>query len=266
MDEVGVFVLALFREAPYEYFQFGTDDAADRRDAYLRHFLRQMASYGFRRRRMYGGGMRGLVEYVPQRAIELAGEALRRDLTGVEDYEDVQRRFGQFYLHLLNYHAAVIRGGRSGWISKEPPYGRHADQLLAMVPNGRLVVLARDGRASALSMYRRRWMSSVRGCMERWGVFAEMTLRSLERAPREPVLFVRYEDLVRDFEAQLTRIHRFFELPEPDFGAIYRSAEADLIPNPQSLDRWKDTVENDDLRWFDRQYGELMERLGYTDA
>jgi hypothetical protein len=263
MDEIGVFVLAALREAPYEYYQFGADDAAERRAAYLDYFLRQMRTYAFRRRRIYGAGMRGLIEYVPGRAIHMAGEALAADLPGLGSFEEITRRFGDFYQHLLNYHAALIHGAPSGWISKEPPYGRHADELLALVPNGRLVVLARDGRASALSMYRRRWMDSVRGCMERWGTFAEMTLRALEKAPADQVLLLRYEDMVRDFETNLSRIHKFFELPAPAFDRIYAAPpEAGLVPNPESLDRWKSAVDPSDVRWFAERYGETMERLG----
>ena len=266
MDEIGVFVLAALREAPYEYYQFGADDAAERRAAYVDHFLSQMRTYAFRRRKVYGAGMRGLIEYVPRRAIHMAGEALAADLPGLTSFEEITRRFGDFYLHLLNYHAALIHGGPSGWISKEPPYGRHADELLALVPNGKLVILARDGRASALSMYRRRWMDSVRGCMERWGTFAEMTLRALDNAPADRVLLLRYEDMVRDFETNLSRVHEFFALPEPDFDRIYAaSAEEGLVPNPESLERWKSAVDPSDVRWFSERYGETMERLGYEN-
>jgi len=265
MDEVGVFVLAAFREAAYEYYQFGTDDAAERRAAYVRYFLHQMRTYAFRRRRVYGSGMRGLIEYVPGRAIEMAGAALESELPQLQTFDEITRRFGAFYTHLLNYHAAIIHGGRSGWISKEPPYGRHADELLSLVPNGKLVLLARDGRASALSMYRRRWMDSVRGCMERWGTFAEMTLRALERAPAEQVLLLRYEDVVRNFEENLSRVHAFFSLPEPDFAAIHEAEDPALRPRASSLDRWRDEIDSEDLEWFSRHYGSTMERLGYTD-
>jgi hypothetical protein len=265
MDEIGVFVLSLLRAAPYEYYQFGTDNAAARRAAYLEYFLAQFKRYAFRRRNMYGAGMRGLVDYVPMRAIDLAGRALAQDVARLSSFEEIRQRFGEFYLHLLNYHAAIIHGESSGWINKEPPYGRHADDLFAMVPHARLVVLARDGRASAVSMYRRRWMDSIRACMERWGTFAQMTVDALENAPAEGVLLIRYEDLVRDFETKLSEIHRFLSLPHPDFDSIYAAGKAGLAPDPESLDKWRSSVNNADLDWFSEHYGNLMERLGYED-
>jgi hypothetical protein len=263
IDEVGVFVMALLREAPYEYYQLGTDNAAWRREAYLDYFLKQMKRYAFQRRRMYGAGMRGLSDYVPERALVVAGQRLKEDLSGQTQLAGISRSFGNFYVHLLNYHAAIVRGGASSWVSKEPPYGRHADELFCMVPEGKLVVLLRDGRASALSMYKRRWMDSVRACMERWGTFAEMTLEAVERSPSDRVLLVRYEDLVRDFKAQLSQIHRFLDLPAPDLGLLESHPDASLRPQPESLDRWQREVTTEDAEWFGATYGGLMERLGY---
>lgn len=266
MDEVGVFVMAALREAAYEYYQLGTDDAARLRAPYVHHFLTQMHRYAFDRRRMYGSGMRGLCDYVPRRALRLAGRSLAEDLPAHSTLPEITERFGRFYLHLLNYHAAIIHGSRSEWISKEPPYGRHADQLLAMVPHGRLLVLARDGRASALSMYRRGWERSIRACMQRWGEFARMTTEALDRLPSgdERVLVLRYEDVVRDFDTQLRRIHAFFDLPEPAFERIL--ADETLRPQSVSLEKWREEIGAEDLAWFDASYGGLMERLGYREV
>ena len=76
MDEIGVFVLSLIRSAPYEYYQLGIDDSVEKRANYVKYFLRQVQTYAFKRRNIYGSGMLGLVDYVPRRAIVKAGEAL----------------------------------------------------------------------------------------------------------------------------------------------------------------------------------------------
>jgi hypothetical protein len=112
-------------------------------------------------------------------------------------------------------------------------------------------------------MFKRRWMSSVRECMERWGEFARMTADAVERAPTDQVLLLRYEDLVRYFEPELARIHHFFELPEPQFDVILSNADETLRPQPAGLDRWAGEIADEDLRWFEVTYGDLMERLGY---
>ncbi len=261
MDEVGVFVLSLIRSAPYEYYQLGIDDSVERRANYVRYFLNQVHKYAFKRRNIYGAGMLGLVDYVPRRAISLAGRALAADLPQLTTLPEITRRFGDFYLHLLNYHAAIIAGSASSWVNKEPPYGRHADELLAMVPHARLVILARDGRATALSMYKRRWMDSVRACMDRWGEFTRMTVEALDRCPADQVLVVPYHRLVGDFDTSLSEIHRFLELPEPDFDRLRNHPDKTLVPQPRPLDRWKEEIAPDDIAYFDETYGYLMERL-----
>ena len=262
MDEVGIFVLSMIREAPYEYYQLGTDDSVEKRAYYLDYFLKQVHRYAFKRRNMYGSGMRGLIDYVPRRSIVEAGKALKADLPLLSDLPGITKRFGDFYLHLLNCHAAIIHGSASSWINKEPPYGRHADALLRMVPHARLVVLVRDGRATALSMYKRRWMSSVRACMDRWGEFTRMTVEALGRTPPDRVLVLAYGQLVQNFEENLFRIHAFFDLPEPDFDGLRNHPDKTLLPRTESLDRWKKEIDKPDIEYFDRTYGSLMEAFG----
>ncbi|MFP4011559.1 MAG: sulfotransferase, partial [Spirochaetaceae bacterium] len=106
--------------------------------------------------------------------------------------------------------------------------------------------------------------ATTRECMSRWAVFSRMTADALQRCPSEQVLLLRYEDLVRDFETQLPRIHEFFGLPAPDFGRLYATGDDSLKPQPASLDTWKREVSAADLQWFEREHGELMARLGYT--
>jgi hypothetical protein len=129
-----------------------------------------------------------------------------------------------------------------------------------MVPGARLMILARDGRATALSMYKRRWMATVRACMDRWGEFAGMTAAALKRCPADRVLVVRYEDLVRNFEEELARVHSFFSLPAPDFDLIRKGD--DLMPQPRSLDKWKSEADKADVAYFDGKYGAVMDAFG----
>jgi hypothetical protein len=263
IGEHGMFVLSLFREAPYEYYQLGTTGAAQKREHYLDYFLTQVRRYAFRRRRLYGSGIKGMIRYVPRRAIDRAGEWLREELRSVSAFPEIKRCFGDFYLALHNYHAAVIRGASAGWVNKEPPYGRHADTLLGMVPHARLVVMARDGRASALSMYKRGWTSTLRGAMERWREFAERTVEAVERCPENAVLIVHYEDMVREFEQTLKKVFRHFEIPLDVVDRILSSGYAESLPRNDSLERWKDEIDTHELNWFEEHCRPIMKRLGY---
>lgn len=263
MGEQGLFVLSMFRDAPYEYLQFGGVQAG--RERYLDYLYRMLTKYAYKRRRMYGGGLKGLMRFLPKRAIDLAFPKLRQDLRECNNLAAAQVAFGDFYQSLFNYHAAVLFGHPAAWISKEPPYGRHADDLFKFVPTARLLVMARDGREAALSMFKRGWMDSVRGCMQRWAEFTSMTLDALDRSPEGQWKLVRYDDLVRDFGEQLSDVFEHLELPKPDVGKILDSGKKELIPRSDSLQSWKKTISKEDIDWFASQYGDLMERIGYRE-
>lgn len=263
IGEQGLFVLSMLREAPYEYYQFGGGEAGRRR--YLDYFYRIVSRWGYKRRRIYGGGLKGPMRYIPRRAIDLSFALLTEELETLQDFNAITLAFGRFYTRLLDYHAAVMFDAPAPWVSKEPPYGRHADTLFQFVPNGRLVVLGRDGRQIALSMYKRGWMRTVRGCMERWATFTASTLDAVDRAPADKVQLLRYDRLVEEFETVLPETFRFLELPSPNMESLLNSGRKELIPHSGGLARWKNEIDSKDVDWFNENYGHLMERLGYRE-
>lgn len=202
--------------------------------------------------------MLGLCDLVPRRVVKAALDGLEERLDEARRLEEIQRCFGDFYLWLFNAHARLVAGGRP-WISKEPPYGRNADQLFRMIPHGRLVVLVRDGRDVALSMHERAWHPTVRHAMDRWRHFAEMTVRALERCPDDRHLVVRYRDLVLNFRSCTRAITEFLELPNLDVSTV---EERDLMADDTNLERWKYELPSNDREYFASTCGRVMKRFG----
>jgi hypothetical protein len=261
IGEQGLFVLSMLREAPYEYYQFGGRAAG--RTRYLDFFEQNILRWAYKRRRIYGAGLKGLMRYIPKRAVHIAMAELRRELEDLYDLDEIREAFGRFYQRLMNYHAATLFGSPRPWVSKEPPYGRHAAELFQFVPNGRLIVLARDGREIALSMHKRGWSETVRGSMQRWATFTRMTLDALEQVPSGNARIFKYDDTLTNFEERLPEIFSHLELPRPDTAAILASGKKKLIPRTDSIGAWRREISSEDQAWFDDQYGSLMERLGY---
>lgn len=253
--EIGLFDLAQFRGAPYEYLQYANLPQRDVYRSYFREFVLRRAYFI---RRNLDGTMLGLCDLVPRRVVKSALDRLDHRLDEARTLEAIERCFGDFYLWLFNAHAELVADGRP-WISKEPPYGRNADQLFRMIPHARLVVLARDGRDVALSMHERGWHPSVRHAMDRWRHFAAMTARALDDCPDGRWMVVRYRDLVTDFEDRMGAITDVLDLPPLDPGALER---AGLAPDPASLDRWKTELADGDRDYFAATCGDLMERFG----
>jgi len=261
IGEHGAFVLSPLRLAGYEYYQTVGGEASRRR--YLRYFRDFVSGPAFERRRVYGHGLRGLSRIVPRRAIAIAWEALGAELAGAHTLPECNACFGRFYSRLLDFHS-LLENGTLRWISKEPPYGRHVDDLCAMIPDARVVLTCRDGRDTALSMHRKGWHATLVQCIDRWRTFTDQTLNAIERVPRGNVLLVRYEDLALDLEAQVRRILDCFGIDAPpDLSTALQGEDFAHAPLANNSGKWTAAYRPEELEHFERTCGATMRRLGY---
>lgn len=254
--EMGLFDLSQFRGASYEYFQYANLRSSHVYRRYFRDFILDRA-YFIRRR--LDGTLLGLCDLVPRRVVAAALSALDVRLEASRSLDECEQAFGDFYRWLFNAHAQLV-SGEAEWISKEPPYGRHADELLRMIPDGKLVVLVRDGRDVALSMHSSRWHPSVEHAIDRWRHFTSMTREALERCPEDRVRVVRYEDLVESFEQELRGICEFLDLPV--IARAHLDSLGDLHPRARSVGRWRHEMSERDCYHFNETCGELMRSFG----
>lgn len=258
ITEIGLFNYAQFRKAPYEYYYYATR-TRDGRRRYMEFWRRFMMDWAYDSKRALENGPRGLRDLVPRRAVRIALEELEARLENTQDLSGVCVAFGDFYTWLFNFHA-VVSSGEPLWVSKEPAYGRHADDLFRMMPRAKLVVLTRDGRDVALSMVERGWHPLLRQAIDRWREFALMTLEALDKVDADRYLLVRYEDMVVDYDAEICRIMAFLELPLLSGGAM-----TDRIrPDAASVRRWKREMSQTDVQYFLESCSSIMERLGYS--
>ena len=104
------------------------------------------------------------------------------------------------------FRAYASLAGKSRWGDKTPAYLHHVDELLAIWPDARLIVLVRDGRDVALSIVglpfgpnnvwaaARTWAAGIRRGQE------------TERRHPDQVLTLRYEDLASEPRREVERI------------------------------------------------------------
>ncbi|MFO7588834.1 MAG: sulfotransferase [Gemmatimonadota bacterium] len=258
IGEHGVFVLSQFRGAAYEFYQAPRGEVTRR--AYLGYFRSFMLDYAYDRHRIYGVGGHGLRNWMPRHPIRAALDRLESEAMAAPTLAECQLCFGRFYSRLMTI-AAVLEADTTSWVSKEPPYGRHATDLHALIPDCRLVVLARDGRDTALSMAKLGWHGGdVRRCMDRWKAFAGQSLEAIERLPETSVLLLRYEDVIEDASASLQRVLDFFGFGGLDLPSTPPSLEPPLRGN---TGKWIGKLDSESREYFDRTCGELSRRLGY---
>jgi hypothetical protein len=117
--------------------------------------------------------------------------------------------------------------GRRRWGDQDAEIERHADRLLAELPDARIIHLVRDplSRYTSLALERRCTLGGVGDATAAWLISARRALRNRHRH-RGRYLIVRAEDLATNTTAELSRVCRFIGeayLPEmesvvmPDF-------------------------------------------------
>jgi len=257
ISEIGFFDLSQFCGAPYEYYQrcsFPRD-----RMLYMNYFRNFVLRRAYFRNRRMRGGLRGLCDLLPQRGVKIALDHLQKELCDVRSLEECQLAFGRFYLWLFNFRSAIA--DRKRWISKEPPYGRRADQLFAMVPNAKLIVMARDGRDTALAMFRDGRHPTVRDAINLWRSFTNMALKAQEQCPSTQYLVVRYEDLVLSFPEKINEIFNFFDIGGLDIFSLLQNPV--LKPSTLTMRRWEAEMSKEDQAYFAATCSSLMTSLGY---
>lgn len=168
---------------------------------------------------------------------------------------------------------------------KTPDYCERLPALHALFPWVKTIHIVRDGRDVALSTLE--WARTNRGpgrfrlwpdhpvavCALWWRSKVSVGRRDGRALGADRYIEVRYEDLVRDSEANLRRIAEFLELPfSPAMlayhvGKVRRSnglsaKEAWLPPTPK-LREWRTQMPKRDVELFEALAGDLLTDLGY---
>jgi hypothetical protein len=209
-------------------------------------------------------------------------EALARRCSHLVEFGD------RFFARLLESE------GAARWIDKSPQNARVARRLLEWFPRGRFLHVVRDGRDAVCSLRtypRERFVGGRRvpaptvdrpvdSCARTW--VAETTA-GLETRGHSRHLEVRYEDLVRQPEAEVRRICAFLgEDFAPAMLAALDPTAADssdpvvsarFVNNPEAADaihhasigRWRKELTPHERRIVHENAGELLIELGYVE-
>ncbi len=157
----------------------------------------------------------------------------------------------------------------------------HFDRWLANWPRARFVHIVRDGRdvaASHLRSDRHLFYTSITHAAEGWSSLIAAT-RSL--VDSGDVCELRYEDLVRDPEAQLRRILEHVGLPWDRAVLDHTATPHDLLRRPHehpsadavgrplnraAIGRWRADLTPEERSVFEGVCGEWLRVLGYSDG
>lgn len=178
------------------------------------------------------------------------------------------------------FRAYASLAGKSRWGDKTPAYLHHVEELLAVWPDARFIVLVRDGRDVALSI-----MGLPFGPNNVWAAarnWATGVRRGQEAERRHPgqVLMLRYEDLASEPKRETERACEFLGLAfDEEMLAIERTDAAKLAKgqegwftnvwagiNTSAVGKWRRQMTPAQQAVFAAVASDELRALGYETA
>jgi hypothetical protein len=180
------------------------------------------------------------------------------------------------------YESYALARGKARYGDKTPSYMQELDVLERVFPEAQYVHLVRDGRDAALSFIEMRRrprfnFARPRGLAtfaSQWQLEVEGA-RELGRRIPERYHEVRYEDLVREPQAELERVSDFLGLEfEPAMLSYHEGVDASTLPDHPLLAepptagtrRWQEQMSAADVQVFEAIAGDTLSELGYERA
>ena len=162
-----------------------------------------------------------------------------------------------------------IGAGQMHVAERTPWHVYHLPLIAEIYPDARFVHVIRDGRDAARSIVAQQWgPDTVEGAAEEW---RSSVAAGLAAAPAlgERLLELRYEDVLADPRAAITRIYAHHGLDGGiDEALAAAGEEANVGPHDERIGtaKWRDDWGRRELSDFERVAGDLLRELGYAQG
>jgi len=194
------------------------------------------------------------------------------ELSGIEERLALDRRFRAQRLAVepVADYPALVRSflrqirQRKGKPQVGATLHAHFDRIPRIWEEPRVLHLVRDGRDVALSRVRMGWAGTPWTAVHTWIQAEEQWDRIAPSLPAGSWLELRFEDLVRDPRATLTRICAFLGLEFSDAMLRYSEHSRYAPPDPQLAGQWQRRMGPRQLAWIEYRAGSLLVRRGYA--
>jgi Sulfotransferase family len=175
------------------------------------------------------------------------------------------------------FEAYAHKHGKARWGDKTPHYVHHVDELLAIWPAARVVVLVRDGRDVALSVRSMPFGPNNAWAAAQWWARGVRAGSAAQGRHPERVITVRYEDLASDPAAHVPPICEFLGLRyAPDMLDLAHADRSRIVADQVSwfptlfdgistnaVARWRREMPPRDQAVFASLAGAELAQLGY---
>jgi hypothetical protein len=163
--------------------------------------------------------------------------------------------------------------GKQLFGDKSPDAIERLPELLSLFPASRLIVVVRDARPNVASLVRRQYLD-LRVAAQRWKDWNAAGTAAANWLGPDRVLHVRYEDLLRKPEVTLQAVCTFLGVTYEDSMLDLAGASATQSDNAyvkktldvSAIDKWKNSLSQQDLIRIERICGDWLRHLGYEPA
>lgn len=139
----------------------------------------------------------------------------------------------------------------------------HIDRIQHLWPEAKYIHLLRDGRDVARSCKMMGWAGNMYHAVDRW-IEAELTWEKLRKQiPTERKLEVRYEDLICEPEATLTRICQFLRVDFDQRIYDYASTSTYEMPDEKLIAQWRCKLSEEEIQLAESRISQMLTERGY---
>ena len=140
---------------------------------------------------------------------------------------------------------------------------KHFDRLLRIWPDARFIHLVRDGRDVARSCVSMGWYGNAWRAAERWITAERLWNRMTELVPPERRIDVRYEELIADPVAQLTRMCELIGIAYDPAMLSYPARSTYAPPDARQAYQWRRRLAPREVQLIESCMAELLLARGY---
>jgi hypothetical protein len=143
---------------------------------------------------------------------------------------------------------------------------KHFDRLLRVWPRARFVHLLRDGRDVARSCIGMGWAGNVWYGAQRWIDAQDLWAGLEERLDASQHHELRYEDLIRDPQGELTRLCAFLGTEYDPAMLDYAQDSSYDRPDPKLIAQWRRKLSPAELGLLEGRIGARLREAGYEES
>lgn len=160
---------------------------------------------------------------------------------GVKFVPESSLLFSDLFIRMLTTEKALWYG------NKTPQNTENIDKLVSLFPNAKYIIIVRDIRDVAIS-WQRKWGKDIYLCAQKWNQRMSMGIGSTNKLPTTQYLYLSYESLLENLEAESRTICEFLGINFDSRIIEFHKYVRDIVPGKLNFGR--EIVVDNSNKWI----------------